>query len=353
MLGWQFNCHPNISECLLLLVQRQESNDMKRRTSSIQASRLLPIFDYGLLLMLMTSGTGALAWINKPTVAVQSEPASPRQEPTSLKGEIAALQETIERLSDELTDKMNEARKLQTALDNTPRHNLDAVKKKHDLTQNDLDSLQRRIEGLKQRLAQLLQEASSLQDEKSRLRRLRGAIDQLKREITQLAAELEQLKRLNTDLQENIDRLRATPIDRPTVRIDCDPQFQPRASQEAVDLMLWDNEITPIRPPYYKAVEYNGLTRLVADQPGENIDRALAPGSKLRELLDEADAKKQYVLVFVNSSSFDGFRRLRALLQERGTPFGWEPTHARNMISGSSTSGEATRRGVMSGGSGQ
>jgi hypothetical protein len=326
---------------------------MKRRTCSVEASRLLPIFDYGLLLVLMTSGTGALAWINKPTPAVPSESASRKPQSTSVKREIAALQRTVEQLSDELKSKMNEARKLQTALDNTPRHELNSARKKRELAQSDLDSLQRRIDGLKQQLAQLLQEANSLRGERSRLGQLRNAIEEIKREISQLATELDQLKRLNADLQESLDRLRATPIDRPTVRIDCDPQFQPRTNQESVALMLWDNVITPIQPPYYRPEEQNGLRRLVLERPGESIDRALARGSKLQELLDEAESKKQYVFVFVNSSSFDAFRQLRTMLQERGTPFGWEPTHAVNMISGRSASGAATPPGVMSSGSGQ
>jgi len=92
--------------------------------------------------------------------------------------------------------------------------------------------------------------------------------------------------------------------------------------------------MAPVKEPYYslkQVVESRGNGRFEAvieatrTDAGETTDQALSPGSVFQHVLSDFIAEEEYLVLLVDSSSFETFRTVRQVIRERGLPYGWRP----------------------------
>ena len=299
---------------------------MKRTSNSVSISRLMPGIDLGIMLIVLTCGMAGLSWLTASPPAISSEDTAMPVFPEEKAKQIADLRKEIERLRHKLEQKEGEAQQFQAALDKAEADspNLAATRNRRAESRHDLEKLRQRFKDLKNRLHELEQEVGDLTQKKGRLEQLRKAIGEIKRQMQQLAAALEQLKQASKTLRNDINEMRATPIEHPTVRIDFYPVFTAETKRESMFVVLAEGMVTPMRKPYYTSMTLPGSRRWSRVRHAESIEQALAQGSAFLKLLGEIDRKSEYVFLVVDSSSFETFRKVRELLQRRGIPFGWD-----------------------------
>jgi len=88
---------------------------------------------------------------------------------------------------------------------------------------------------------------------------------------------------------------------------------------------LIEGAVTPVEPPHYEFEQYANGRVATLKQPGDAVDHALAQESEFVKLIGKIDAKRQFVFLLVDGSSFETFRTVRAFLCKRDVPFGWYP----------------------------
>ena len=195
------------------------------------------------------------------------------------------------------------------------------------------DAAKARLEGARGSLDKLQDEMSRLDEELQRLLLVKRKFEQEKNRSEGLDKEIEELKKKLAEklcnigaLREEIAKIKRQPIERQLVRIDVTPRFVPDA-RKPVFILLSQGTVTPVREPYYTFTQSGDVVQASLSRRGDSVDRALANRSDFQKLLGEINLRSQYVFLLVDSSSFETFRAVRAWLEQRKIPFGWEPNN--------------------------
>lgn len=300
---------------------------MKRRSKPMGTVQVLPILDYCLLLIVLTCGTAALAWVDGSARPDEREDAPSATSPEDLQERIAGLRKKISHLERTLEAKEAEAARLAAALANAEREGRDPddVDNRRDRVRRSLESIRQRIEQLKARLEQLRQQEQTLTQEKERIGQLQKTIDEVAGQVEQRTSELERLTRENEALASDVKELEQLPMDRQTIKVDFHPRFNVEKEREPVLVILAEGKVTPMREPYYTSTTMPGLELWTRDRHAETVEQALTRGSAFLEVVEGIDRDREYVFFVVDSSSFETFRKVRESLQRRKVPFGWSP----------------------------
>lgn len=311
---------------------------MTPTSKPIRISRLLPGIDFGLLLVVLTCGMAGLQWLTGSSEATSDEHVVASTSPEDLTDQFNATQEELERLRLELERKQADAVRLRKELEQAEadRPDVDSTRARRGLAEEDLEKLRQSIERLGKELQQLQQEEGDLQQQKKRLEKLREDIAAIEKTLADLTADIDRFNRENEKLPQEIARLEKLPLNRSSVVVNFTPEFRSERNLRPVGVALTESTVAPIRTPYYTSSQVG--MRIVESRVrmGDTVDQALAAGSDFSNLLNEIDPRKEYVYLYVDSSSFGTFRAVREALDKRKIPWGWEPWEGLTVIASSS-----------------
>ncbi len=260
---------------------------MQEDRNPLGVQRLLPVFDFFLLLMLMMFGTAGLRQVLAPAALDVNATPGPTLERSG--GPVQADPVGAG------TDREESAR-----------------------LRNVLENLKNQRAALEQELGSLEPSGGHADDDEEALRRI---------------------TRENEDLQKHIAALQSEihGEGRPAIQVESTPLVNLATRRSPVHVALVGGKVAPLREPFYSMTletaargggRFESVVKASRKQAGESVEESLAAGSAFMKLLEEIDARNQYVAFFVDGSSFEAFRSLRDELRKRGIPFGWEPSVA-------------------------
>lgn len=260
---------------------------MQERRGSLSLQRMLPVFDFFLLLMLMIFGTAGLKQVLAPSEFNGS----------------AALSQGLQR-----NEGPAQAGDIGAGAD-----------------RREIENLRRTLEDLENQQAALLEEL--------------GSLARTRDQAADSQEALQKIARQNEDLQKEIAALGASrPVEgKSAIKVESTPLANLATRRSPVHVALVDGTVAPLREPFYSITletaprgegRFESVMKASRKRTGESAKESLAAGSAFLKLLDEIDPRNQYVAFLVDSASFESFRSLRDVLRKRGIPLGWEPTRA-------------------------
>jgi hypothetical protein len=199
---------------------------------------------------------------------------------------------------------------------------------------NALTKLETELQRLTGQLPIKERKLAELERQKSEFALDPAKLEALRRQLEELTGELAKLERDNRDTQAAIARLSHESATRPVLKVEGTPRADLLTQRRPVYLVLTDNRLAPLRPPFYtrsqKVLEagpgrFEAVDVATRQLPGEPLDRALKPGSALIEAIRPFHPEDHYVVFLVDADSFAAFRAVREFTRERGLRFGWEP----------------------------
>ena len=189
-----------------------------------------------------------------------------------------------------------------------------------------------------QRLAEQLQlqnrNLADLERQRSEYAVQSAEIEVPQHQLEELAKELAKVEDENQNTRAAITRLSHESATRPVLKVEGTPRTDLLTQRRPVYLVLTENRVAPLRPPFYKRTQkvveagpgqFEAIEVAIRQEPGEPLDKALAAGSALMEVLNPFDSDDCYLVFLVDADSFAAFRAVREFSRNRGLRFGWEP----------------------------
>ncbi len=195
--------------------------------------------------------------------------------------------------------------------------------------QETLDALQLAVQHKQALFQELVNRETQLEQTLAPLAKAQGEQAELKERLARALAE-------NARLQDEIAGTTRKPREMGTVTVENTSLVDHDTQRKPLYVALIRASVVPVAEPYYRFtphVEENeqGVFEMVTDvcrdnrQAGESAEQAVAKGSQLDRFLREIDVQRTFVALLVDASSFETFRTVRQMLQERSIPFGWLP----------------------------
>jgi predicted RNase H-like nuclease (RuvC/YqgF family) len=270
---------------------------------------ILSVFDFFLCVVLVLYGTPCLQWFR-----TQSLISSAR----------SSAADGNQGLKERLDAKKAEGDKLQGQTVNLTRMRPDIGSLEARRRQLEREQAERQAE-----FSATLARIRSLQAEQERLERAEEQADKDGREAERLARELwekqQGLESLQSQIREAAAKAKRAEFERPVVPVETTPIYDVEQTRLPLFVALIEGAVTPVEPPHYEFSQYSNARVATLKQRGDAVDQALAQQSEFVKLIGRVDAKRQFVFLLVDGSSFETFRTVREFLRKRDVPFGWYP----------------------------
>jgi len=307
---------------------------------------------------------------------------------SGLKSRVGELESGVERLPDagaeaarlakhnaEMAEKLKQLQarfaELKEALD-------EGVKRGDDESVADLEETLRQLREQLEAVEREQREAESSSDAEARRLRLADEIAELRQEAERLRLKLETLKKALVaaesevgakpdlaledrvrELKERLEKLRGEKKSR---EADLARMTQKKGKgkdakadigkgrmlrKKAHHIAVIGKQVMPVDEPYYEfewktmtlgTFKYKYVSKVTRVKDGETVERALARGGCIAELLDKCKADSDYIRLFVCPDGVPAFRRIVAEAKSRGIDFFWIP-HDDTPIEGSAGGG--------------
>lgn len=300
-----------------------------------------PVIDLLLSLVIITVATGAMRHLER-----QSKLETPPDV------SLARWRATTASLQEQYQTLLRELQRLQ-ASQQLPHADLETIQAERERIEQELKTLKQKLAEIENKLRETTKERSELDEERQKLsdelNRLRKQIEALETQLHNTKEERERIERSKKQLEEMLGRLKEAQKEHrnleegiaaekarqaeQAVVVKIHPRFVTPDNLERELVVISHSTVTPVNEPYYKAVysEFSGHRVGIGYdfvRPGAEVSESLRPGSDFLRWLDTLDPARQFVFIFVDSTSFETFRAVRAELRQRKIPCGWEPYQA-------------------------
>lgn len=214
-----------------------------------------------------------------------------------------SLARDVERLRRELDEAVTEASSRLAAL---------------EASDADLEAVRAQIDALRAEIA-------SLEAKRSALGPIRPTIPETS-EADQLSAVIDQRREEVALLQADLARAKA-PAPQPGGENSQLSQASAPSQKLPVPVELMHNQIAPVTREFFKFPATTSPTYTATrSRRGETIDEASKPGSLFGKFLAKLHPDREYLLLLVNSDSFESFYAVRELAMGAGVEISWQPT---------------------------
>lgn len=270
---------------------------------------IISVFDFFLCVVLVLYGTPCLQWFRAQSLI--SSRGSSNADPN-------------EGLKEGLGGKKAEGDKLNEKIEQLVRMRPDIGSLEARRRQLEREQAERQAE-----LSASLAKIRSLQGEQERLERDKEQTDKDRQEAERLARELwekeQELENLRRQIREARAKAKRPEFQRPVVPVETTPIYDVEQTRSPMFVALIEGAVTPVQSPHYEFAQYANARVATLKQPGDAVDQALAQESEFVKLIGKVDARRQFLFLLVDNSSFETFRTVREFLRKRDVPFGWYP----------------------------
>jgi hypothetical protein len=305
---------------------------MAAGSGSNRFSRVSPMFDFSLILILMVFGTAGLGILTNQKPRPVEYKVTGDTSNRELEQQVRYVSEAVERDKERIEQWKREAAELEKALAN----NGATTAEQRRAAEAAMAELKRKAAQAAEAVALREAELAQLEQNKRELEARQKAARQARDEHGERSRELDQIEADNSRIKGEIDRLSSTPAPSANAKLEVPrtPLMATTTTRKPVYVALIKGAVYPVREPFYtmtrKTVDRGGgrfesVIEVTKSGTGESVEQALGDGSQFRKLTGGVEGEGKYVALLVDAQSFGAFRRIRAHLRQRGVPFGWEP----------------------------
>ncbi len=215
-----------------------------------------------------------------------------------------------------------------------------AISEQIDIVRSKEEKVALSGEELKQLEVQNQQLSLNIQAEQKNLERLRGELEILRKQSgdpnssapiaklsKEIQSEIDSLRRLLQQRQAESAQLVAQ-LGETKSKSDLAVPYIPKASEAdklPILVELLHNRAVPVNKTGYKMGFGFTSTTATRKWEGESVPEIQKPGSAFMQYLGKINGNKQYLSCLLNSDSYQVFRVVRQLAQQKGIEVGWEP----------------------------